>query len=105
MKRAVIVGLLLVTTSAFAQPAAPRDPELEKQARDEVAAVSAEAAAAYDEGNAARDSERAEDAIKAYRRAIELAPNVDHPHRRLCWVLQYDTKYDEAVAECERALA
>lgn len=99
------LGLLLVVSRAFAAPKPATDPETENRFRADVAAVSVEAAAAYDEGNAARDAERAADAIAAYRRAIELAPAVDHPHRRLCWALQATGDIDEGVAECELALS
>jgi Zn-dependent protease with chaperone function/Flp pilus assembly protein TadD len=99
----VVIGLAMTGTAA-AQPAPiPSDPELEARMRADVEAASPAAATAFDEGNAARESGRLDDAIAAYRRAIELAPRVDHPHRRLCGVLEVMERPDEAHAECEIA--
>ncbi|HEX5063301.1 MAG TPA: M48 family metalloprotease [Kofleriaceae bacterium] len=110
MLRVVLAAAVLMLTlgRASAQSslaALPKDPEAEKQFRADVAAVSAEAAAAYDEGNAARDADRVDDALAAYRRAAELASNVDHPHRRVCGVLFAKAQLDDAVVECEKALS
>lgn len=105
MRRAVVASILLFSTLAFAQlPGPPPDPVLEKRFRAEVAAASAEAAAAYDDGNAARDAGRMDEAVAAYRKAIELAPKVDHPHRRLCWALAFTARLEDAVRACEDAL-
>src|SRR5262249_18414039 len=38
------------------------------------------------------------------RHAIELAPDVDHPHRRACSTLSELRRNDEAIVECEAAL-
>ncbi len=105
MRRAIVASILLFSTLASAQlPGPPPDPVLEKRFRAEVAVASAEAAAAYDEGNAARDAGRMDEAVAAYRKAVELAPRVDHPHRRLCWALAFTARFDDAVRACEDAL-
>lgn len=102
MLRVVVLLGVMVSTAANAQPAQP--PAFDAQARAEVAAVSPEAAAAYDRGNAAREAKHLEEAIEAYQRAIELAPAVSHPHRRLCGMYMIANRNDDAVTECERAL-
>ncbi len=96
-----VVGVIVLVCRVGV--AAPDDPVLEQRFRDEVAAVSADAATAYDEGNTLRDAGNLESAVRAYEKAIELAPNVDHPHRRLCGVLVGQDKVAEAIAECGRA--
>jgi tetratricopeptide (TPR) repeat protein len=105
-RRLFVVGSWFAVARAFAQPAASADArQLEQRFRAEVAAVSDEAAVAYDQGNAARDAGRVDDAIAAYRRAIMLAPELDHPHRRLCAVLAAKGQIADAVAACETALS
>jgi Zn-dependent protease with chaperone function len=91
---------VVVAGTASADP----DPAFEKQARDEIAAVSADAATAWDAANAARDAKRADEAEAGYRKVIALAPKIDHPHRRLCNVLAARWRVDAAIAECEQAL-
>src|SRR5690242_6788069 len=102
---AVMVLVLFGGVAAAQQKVvrSPHDLELEKEFRAEVAAVSEDAAKAFDEGNAARDAEHNEEAAAAYRKALELAPNVDHLHRRLCGVLARDGKFDDAMKECDAA--
>ncbi len=95
-----IVLVVVVEATAFADP----DPALEKRFRDDIAAVSGEAAAAWDAANAARDAHHPSEAADGYRKAIALAPKVDHPHRRLCSMLMLQHQLDEAAAECERAM-
>jgi len=100
------VAVLLVSTVALAQPKQPptvADLALEKQFRAEVAAVSAHAAAAFDRGTAARDANKLDEALAAYREAEQAAPNVDHPHRRVCGILMMLGRVAEAVPDCERA--
>jgi len=105
MSRFVLaIALLLVSNPALAQLKPPSDAELESQFRRDVAAASEDAAKAFDEANAARDAGRLDEAAAAYQRAIELAPTVDHPHRRLCSVLDRLSRPDEAVEQCEIAL-
>jgi len=87
-------------STAFADPAA-----IDKQFRDDIAAVSPDAAAAWDAANAARDARRFDEAAADYRKVIALAPKLDHPHRRLCGVLALQDKVDAALAECEDAVS
>lgn len=94
--------LALLMVIARSTSAAP-DPE--KQFRDDIAAVSPEAAAAWDAANAARTAQRLDEAAAGYRKAIALAPNVDHPHRRLCGILEVQGQFDAAFAECEQAVS
>jgi Zn-dependent protease with chaperone function len=77
----------------------------EKAIRDEVAAAGAEAAAAWDEANAAREAGRLEEAVTLYEKAGALAPELDHPVRRACGVLIRIDKVDDGLALCEEALA
>ena len=108
VRRVVVIAWLLGAVVASAQPASPpppkADPAVEAKFRADVEAASAEAAKAFDEGNAARDAGRGDEAIAAYKRASELAPNLDHPHRRLCGVL-VASRVDEGISSCERAIA
>lgn len=108
MSRATLatITLLLLTSLGRAQsrsPAAAADPEIERKFRADVEAANPAAAPLYDQANAARDAEKLDEAIDAYRKVIELAPAVDHPHRRLCSVLAAKQQIDEAMRECERA--
>jgi Zn-dependent protease with chaperone function/tetratricopeptide (TPR) repeat protein len=107
MARVFLWGIagLLVSTVAAASPASRTNAALDLRFRADVERVSAAAATAYDQANAARDAHRDDEAIAAYRKAIALAPNVDHPHRRLCSVLNTANQLDEAIVECEAALA
>jgi Zn-dependent protease with chaperone function len=109
MTRGWLSVLVVVSCAvpALAQPTPPKsaaDVAFEQRARGELATVSEEAAKAFDEANAARDAGRYDDAATAYRRVVAAAPNVDHGHRRLCGVLSFANKHDEAVTECRRAL-
>ena len=101
----LVVMLWAVPVAAQPQPARPADAALERQFRADVERASPAAADAFDQGNAARDAKRFDDALAAYRRAIELAPNVDHPHRRACSVLGALGRIDDALVECEAALS
>jgi Zn-dependent protease with chaperone function len=96
--------LWAVPVAAQRKPGAPADPALEQRFRADLERVSPAAAEAFDQGTAARDAHRPEAALAAFRRAIELAPRVDHPHRRACWALGALGRADEAVVECETAL-
>ena len=97
---------LLVSVRVFASPGWSRaSPEAEKQFRADVAKVSSDAAAAWDEGHVALDADRLADAEAAFRKAISLAPDVDHPHRELCRVLAAANRLDDAVHECELAMS
>src|SRR5687768_10066493 len=89
-----VLVLILIASSAAAQQ--PSDDELEKQIRADVAAASAEAATHFDQGNVAREAGRFDEAAAAYQKAIELAPKVDHAHRRLCSAYQAMEKLDDA---------
>src|SRR5689334_4320639 len=95
-------GLLamVLSVAAIAQPARHTDADLENRFRADVAAVSPEAAVAFEQANAAREANRLGEAVDGYRKAIELAPKIDHPHRRLCSVLGRQGQHDEAVREC-----
>jgi Zn-dependent protease with chaperone function/Tfp pilus assembly protein PilF len=97
--RVVLLWVLLAGVRAFGDPAA------ERSFRADLEKVSADAATAWDQGNAARDAGKLADAEAAYRKAIALAPDVDHLHRRLCWVLGGQGRLADAVVECERALS
>src|SRR6187402_469895 len=102
----MVMAALWGVAPGFAQPGggarrrSAADVELEQQFRAEVERASPVAAEAFDQANAARDADRHEEALAAYRRAIELAPNVDHPHRRACGVLGALGRHAEALAEC-----
>jgi Zn-dependent protease with chaperone function len=100
-----VLCVLLVGGSVFADPPSKSDIELDRRFRLDLEKVSADAAAAWDQGIAAREQARFGDAEAAYRKASALAPNVDHPHRRLCGLYVQTTRFDEAVRECEQALA
>jgi hypothetical protein len=80
------------------------DLALERRFHDDVARASAEAAAAFDRGTVEREAGRYDPALVEYRRAIALAPQVEHPHRRACQMLEQLNRIDEARAECETAL-
>lgn len=95
----------MVGVPAWAGPSQNVDPALEQRFRAEVAAASSDAAAAWDQGNLARDAVRLDEAEAAYRKVIELAPKLDHPHRRLCGVLVLAKRIDDALRECEVALS
>lgn len=95
-----ITSFVVVAATAFADPT-----PAEKRFRDEIAAVSADAAAAWDAANAARDAGRAAEAADGYRKVIALAPKVDHPHRRLCAMLAAQDQLDAAVDECNQAMS
>jgi Zn-dependent protease with chaperone function len=102
----VCLCVLQVSAPALAGPPPPKpDVALEARFRTDLEKVSGDAAAAWDRGNAAREAQRLADAEAAYRDAIKLAPNVDHPHRRLCGVLLRMARLDDAVRECELALS
>lgn len=101
----MVLWVLLVSGTAFGgAPPSKADAELEQRMRADVAAVSAEAATAWDAANTARDARNADDAIAGYRKVIALAPGLDHPHRRLCGVLAV-SDIDAAIPECETALS
>lgn len=72
--------------------------------RAELLAESPGAVAAWDEANAARATDPAR-AEALYGNVIEIAPRFDHAHRRLCGVLLYENKLNQALAACERAFA
>lgn len=92
--------LLLVSSVAHAAPS-----EAEQRFRAEVSAVSTEAGQEYIRASNAGDAGKWDEALAHYRRAAELAPKSDHPHRRMCGVLANLGRADEAVAECETALS
>jgi tetratricopeptide (TPR) repeat protein len=91
--------LILVATVAGAAPS-----ETEQRIRAEMAAISPEAGEAYTQATTAGEAGKWDEALAHYRRAAELAPKIDHPHRRMCGVLANLGRGDEAVAECETAL-
>jgi len=101
----VVLWVLMVGGVAFGgAPPSKADLEREARMRADVAAVSAEAATAWDQANAARDAQNATEAIAGYRKVVALAPNVDHPHRRLCGVLAL-SDLEAGIKECEAALS
>lgn len=102
-----IAVLSIVAGSGVAQSAqpSPADAKTEAGIRADVAKVGEEAAKAFDDANAARERGDIGAAEAGYRKAIELAPDVDHPHRRLCMVLVVKGELALAVSECEKALA
>jgi Zn-dependent protease with chaperone function/Tfp pilus assembly protein PilF len=102
MTRRWWVALLVISATTWAGTA--NDAVLEKKFHDDVAASSAQAADEYDQANVARDANKLDEAAAHYRKAIELAPSVDHPHRRLCNVLARQNQNDAARAECKLAL-
>lgn len=99
-----VVMLWAVPVAAQRKSVTPADPALEQRFRADLDRVNPAAVEAFDQGTAARDAGRLDDALAAFRRAIELAPKVDHPHRRACWALGALGRVDEALAECETAL-
>lgn len=101
----VVVATAIAAAPAIAQPRPHSNPELEAKMRADVAAANTAALEPYDAANAARDAGNLDDAAAGYRKAIELAPGVDHPHRRLCSVLMRQDRIAEAITECESAWA
>ena len=99
----IVVLLATSTVSAQGTPSAA-EAELERAFRAEVARVDPKAAEAFDRGNGAREADKPDEAIAAYRDAIKLAPNVDHPHRRMCSVLAAENRIADAFIECSIAL-
>jgi tetratricopeptide (TPR) repeat protein len=93
--------LLLVSTLAGAAPPS----ETEQRFRAEVSAISGKAGDEYIRATAAGEAAKWDEALAHYRRSADLAPNSDHPHRRMCGVLANLGRADEAVAECETALS
>lgn len=83
--------------------AAPSETEL--RFRAEVAAVNAEAGDEYVRGTTAGEAGQWDEALAHYRRAAELAPTIDHPHRRMCSVLASLGRARDALGECEAALS
>jgi Zn-dependent protease with chaperone function len=98
------VLLWAVPVAAQRKPVTSVDPALEQRFRADLERVNPAAAVAFEQGTAARDAGRLDDALAAFRHAIELAPKVDHPHRRLCSILLQLHRNDEAIVECEAAL-
>lgn len=96
----LVCCLLLVSTLATAAPS-----ETEQRFRAEVTAFSAEAGDEYARGTAAGESAHWDEALAHFRRAAELAPKCDHPHRRICGVLANLGRNEEAIAACETALS
>ena len=94
----------MLVAIAGTSAAAPTDMATEKAIRDDVERASSAAVIAFDAGNVARATHHLAEALAAYRRAIELAPSLDHPHRRACNVLAELGRKDEAIVECETAL-
>lgn len=92
--------LLLVSIAAHAAPS-----ETEQRFRAEVSAISPEAGDEFIRATAAGEAAKWDEALAHYRRAAELAPKSDHPHRRMCSVLASLGRGDDAVAECETALS
>lgn len=79
--------------------------DVEQRFRAEISAISAEAGNEYARATVAGEAGKWDEALAQYRRAAELAPQSDHPHRRMCGVLASLGRPDEAVAECEKAHA
>jgi tetratricopeptide (TPR) repeat protein len=92
--------LTLAATVAGVAPS-----ETDQRFRAEMAAISPEAGEAYTQATAAGEAGKWDEALAQYRRAAELAPKIDHPHRRMCGVLANLGRGDEALAECEIALS
>lgn len=90
--------LLLLASLGHAAPS-----ETEQRARAEVSAINAEAGDEYIRGTVAGNAAKWDEALAHYRRAAELAPKSDHPHRRMCSVLAHLGRADDAVAECQTA--
>jgi tetratricopeptide (TPR) repeat protein len=98
-----LVATMLVSTGAGRAQSPDDDPEATFRA--DLVRVSEEAAAAYDRGNEARRAAHHEDALAAYRQAATLAPAVPHPRRRACAMLRLLDRLDDALHECEAAVA
>lgn len=101
MKFLVWVCLLVASGRAFAGGPDADDAKM----RADVEAANPMAAVAWDRANAARAQGQFSEAEAAYREVIGLAPKLDHPHRRLCNVLDNMRRSDDAIHECEAALA
>ena len=98
--------VLVVVFLWFTGAARAEEPDAtEKAMRDEVAAVGAEAAAAWDEANAAREAGELDRAVELYEKVSALAPQLDHPVRRACNVRATQDRIDDALALCEEALS
>lgn len=90
-------------TAAAAPPSAAQA-EIDARFGREVAAESAEAAAAFERANQLREAGDLDKAADAYAEAARLAPRSPHPLRRLCSVNARRGRADEAVKQCRDAL-
>ena len=62
-----------------------------------------DAADLFKEAYAAQVAGRLAEAVELYRRSIELQPTAE-AHTFLGWTYSFMGKYDEAIAECRRAI-
>ena len=58
----------------------------------------------FEQGYEAQREGRLEEAIRHYRRSIEIRPSAE-AHTFLGWALSYQGRHEEAIAECRTAIA
>jgi Zn-dependent protease with chaperone function len=100
-----VVAWLLFVVAPTAAAASDDQSAVEEQIIDQLAASSPEAAELFEQATRARDEGKLESALELYQKAAAAAPASDHPIRRRCGLLSRMQRHDDAVAECERALA
>jgi hypothetical protein len=107
--RALLSALFafFVSVPALAVAASPSDEALEAELKAKLQAIAPAAVPKWDEANTKREGSPSEqeEAIDLYREVVMAAPRFDAGHRRLCGALARAGELEEALPECEAALA
>lgn len=99
---ALFVSLATTSSAAFAQSSTPETgPEYEARLRSELKAKAPNAIDAWEKANAEREAGHDVAARDGYVQVIELAPDFDAAHRRLCGV---EPEQAVALTACRKAL-